>query len=220
MTGPDEDRPKTRFGFFGQLTPYKGIDVLLEAMQVLLDDERMPALAAPIERERAMGAREHQARLWVHGANLDLQPGSFQHRFNALIEATSDTVTLVGRYGHADLPRLMGNVDWVVVPSVWWENSPLVIQEAFAHGRPVICSDIGGMAEKVTHDVNGLHFGVGDPASLARTIRNAVETPGLWERLRRGIPAVYAMGEHAARLSSIYRRLADQKTHRRVGHAS
>ena len=44
----------------------------------------------------------------------------------------------------------MASVDWVVVPSIWWENSPLVIQEAFGYGRPVICSDIGGMAEKVT----------------------------------------------------------------------
>jgi len=57
----------------------------------------------------------------------------------------------------------MAAVDWVVVPSIWWENSPLVIQEAFAHGRPVICSDIGGMAEKVAHEKNGLHFRANDP---------------------------------------------------------
>ena len=58
---------------------------------------------------------------------------------------------------------MMSNVDWVVVPSRWWEGSPLVIQDAFLYGRPVICSDIGAMAEKVTHEVNGLHFTVADP---------------------------------------------------------
>ena len=36
------------------------------------------------------------------------------------------------------------------------------------HGRPVICSDIGGMAEKVTDGVDGLHFRGGDPEDLAR----------------------------------------------------
>ena len=71
----------------------------------------------------------------------------------------------------------MASVDWVVVPSIWWENSPLVIQEAFLHGRPVICSDIGGMAEKVDDGVNGLHFRTGDPRSLAQAIRRATSSP-------------------------------------------
>ena len=57
------------------------------------------------------------------------------------------------------------------------------------HGRPVICSDIGGMAEKVTDGVNGLHFAAGNPAQLAETIRLAVSTPGLWDRLRDGHPS-------------------------------
>ena len=74
-----------------------------------------------------------------------------QETLDRLFEATSATVTWAGPYDHdRDLPRLMSEIDWVLVPSVWWENSPLVIQEAFQHGRPVICSDIGGMAEQVS----------------------------------------------------------------------
>ena len=75
------------------------------------------------------------------------------------------------------------------------------------HGRPVICSDIGGMAEKVTDGVNGLHFQVGDPAGLADTIMRAVDTPGLWEQLQSNIPPVYSMQEHTASLSSLYEEL-------------
>src|SRR5262249_57931996 len=107
------------------------------------------------------GAGPNQAtepHLWIHGANLDLQTAAYQDEFRSLLETTKLNVTLVGRYAHGDLPRLMANIDWVIVPSIWWENSPLVIQEAFAYGKPVICSDIGGMAEKVTDRVNGLHF--------------------------------------------------------------
>jgi len=102
---------------------------------------------------------------------------------------------------------MMAAVDWVVVPSVWWENSPLVIQEAFAAGRPVICSDVGGMAEKVHDGVDGLHFRVGDAESLAATIHRAVRTPGLWERLREGIPEVHSMAEHADVLTDAYESL-------------
>jgi len=90
-----------------------------------------------------------------------------------LLEATRGRVNFVGEYRHEDLPALMEKVDWVVVPSIWWENSPLVIQEAFMYGRPVICSDIGGMAEKVRDGVDGLHFRAGDPESLAEAIGRA-----------------------------------------------
>lgn len=186
----DEERPRNRIGFFGQFSRHKGVHVLLEAMSILAEETL-------------------DVRLWLHGANLSLQPKSFQAEFNRLLEATRPNVTLVGRYEHAELPQLMAETDWVVVPSIWWENSPLVIQEAFQYGRPVICGDIGGMAEKATHGVNGLHFRAGDPASLAATIREAVNSPGLWERLSNAIPDIYRMEDHVAAVSAMYRALLD-----------
>ncbi len=65
-----------------------------------------------------------------------------------LIEEAGPRVRFYGAYQNAEMPRLMQSVDWVVMPSIWWENSPIVIQEALHHRRPVICSNIGGMAEK------------------------------------------------------------------------
>ena len=89
----------------------------------------------------------------------------------------------------------MSSVDWVVVPSIWWENSPLVIQEAFMHGRPVICSDIGGMAEKVNDGVDGLHFRVERPPSLDPAIRPAIELAGpLAEAARRYLRYLHHRG--------------------------
>ena len=178
------DRAKrNRLGFFGQFTPFKGADLLMEAMNLLAPGE---------------------AELRLHGANLEQQPKAFQKRFSALLEQASSSVTMVGRYAHDELPRLMADVDWVIVPSIWWENSPLVIQEAFAHGRPVICSDIGGMAEKVADGMNGLHFRAGDAASLAETIRRACATDGLWDRLRANIPPVYDIAEQVGVLERLY----------------
>jgi glycosyltransferase involved in cell wall biosynthesis len=186
---------RNRIGFFGQLNYFKGVDVLLQAMAQL-------------------GDQGVDAHLSLHGANLELQPKQFRDELEVLlskITAGPDNVTLAGKYVHDDLPRLMAEVDWVVVPSRWWENSPLVIQEAFLHQRPVICSDIGGMAEKVADDIDGLHFRAGDPRSLARVLERATTTPGLWESLRAGIPDVYDMHSHVASLRNLYREQLDRR---------
>jgi glycosyltransferase involved in cell wall biosynthesis len=183
--------------------------VLLKAMQRLAEDgahqRSMPPDVRPEDTASAA------PRLWVHGANLDLSPGTFQNEIRSLLEATRQNVTLIGQYAHDDLPQLMHNIDWVIVPSIWWENSPLVIQEAFAYGKPILCSNIGGMAEKVTHRVNGLHFRVGDTAHLAQTIREAANTPGLWDDLRRGIPPLYPMQQHVESITGVYRQLFERK---------
>jgi glycosyltransferase involved in cell wall biosynthesis len=184
---PSTDRgaPHRTFGFFGQLNPFKGIDVLLDAWREV----------AVIDR----------ARLHVHGANLDLQERAFRERVEALLRAPG--VVDRGPYPPEDVGPLMDAVDWVVVPSVWWENSPLVIAEAFARGRPVICSDLGGMAEKVTHERDGLRFAPGDPGALAAVLRRAATEPALWQRLREGIRPPHGIDAHARTLTAAYERL-------------
>jgi len=67
------------------------------------------------------------------------------------------------------------------------------------------------LAEKVTNEVNGLHFLVNDPDNLASVIERAVSEPGLWERLRGGIPHVYGVEEHVASLTGLYRELLERK---------
>jgi glycosyltransferase involved in cell wall biosynthesis len=110
-----------------------------------------------------------------------------------------------GPYEAAVLPRLMAQIDWVVVPSIWWENAPLVIQEAFLHRRPVICGNIGGMAEMVRDGIDGLHATVGDPAGLAAVLRRAVETEGLWDRLAGNIRPPLTIEAAALRHLDLYR---------------
>lgn len=212
-----EERPRNRFAYFGQLSPYKGVDVLLRAMSLLAkrDPVAVPAL---VRSKTGAGvglnpqpSRTAEPHLWIHGANLELQQGSYQKEFQTLLKTAGYNVTFVGRYNHAELARLMSNIDWVVVPSIWWENSPLVIQEAFGFGKPVICSDIGAMAEKVTDRVNGLHFRVGDPVSLARVIQEAATSEELWQSLRQGIPSPHRMSEHIQTLISLYHVLLQRK---------
>jgi glycosyltransferase involved in cell wall biosynthesis len=188
---PAQARTPTNIGFFGQLSYFKGAKVMLEAMSMLAED--------------------CGAHLWLHGANLDLQTREFQEEFAQMHDALRGRVTFRGPYAHAELPKLMADLHWVVVPSIWWENSPLVIQEAFFHRRPIICSDVGGMAEKVRDGVDGIHFRVGDAFSLARAFETATSSPRLWRALRDGIREPHAMDDHVARLLDTYGELRTRR---------
>lgn len=177
-----EGETRNRFGFFGQITPFKGLPLLLEALQA------MPK----VERAKLV--------LEVHGANLDLQTTELQQKIHALADPLikKGVVRWMGPYRPHELRQRMANIDWVVVPSIWWENSPMVIQEAFSNGRPVICSDIGGMAEKVAEGLNGIHV----PADNLQQWRNVLSASALcvseWEKLRGGIPATLSFSQCAA----------------------
>ncbi len=137
-----------RIGFFGQISKLKGIGVLLDCAAILA---------------RKAGAK---VSFNIYG-DYKGQPPAFQEEFLAQLAGATRNVNYRGPYRQADVDRLMRGMDAVLVPSIWWENSPVVIQEAFRNNRPVICSDIGGMAEKVRDGVDGLHFPVGSGLELS-----------------------------------------------------
>lgn len=180
------DEQRNHFAYFGQLNIFKGILVLLESFGKLTEEIRK------------------NISLDIYGANLELQSESFQSRFSELLNQTKDCVRYLGSYQSAELPQLMANIDWVIVPSICWEVSPLVIEEAFMHKRPVICSNIDNMNQKVEHEKSGLHFEVGDSTDLANCITRAVTEEGLWEKLSSGISERLTIQEVADKTQNIY----------------
>lgn len=170
----DRDGPRNRFGFFGQLLDIKGIRILMQAVMLL----------------REQGFTDFTVEL--NGDNLRYASEATQAELGAFLKAEEDrTPRLVRHNGSYQVDQLgarMSRVDWSIVPSVWREAFALVISEAWMFGRPVICSNVGAMAERVTNEVNGLHFQMGDPAALAATMRRACTESGLWERLSSALP--------------------------------
>lgn len=166
-----EGERRNRFAFFGQVTPFKGLDVVLGGLAHLRGKERRSLV------------------LEVNGANLELQKADYRERVATLLEPLVEegVVQWRGSYAPPQLRQRMAGIDWVVVPSIWWENSPMVIQEAFACGRPLLVSDIGGMAEKVRDEIDGLHVGRASLLDWGRAMVRAATEPGLWDRLRAGI---------------------------------
>jgi glycosyltransferase involved in cell wall biosynthesis len=177
-------------GFFGQINPYKGADVLLESLSLL----------SPSEQERI--------HVTLHGANLELWSQEFQERFRRLLGAVENCVTMAGAYDNNRVLELMSEYDWIIMPSVWWENSPVVIQEALAIGKPLLLSRIGGMAEKGRHAVDVVLFEPGNAKDLARKI-SSLHKPG---SLSPAHSATAAAVEQVEAIMSIYRNVL--ATHR------
>jgi glycosyltransferase involved in cell wall biosynthesis len=190
----EQEKTRRKFAYFGQLNPYKGILLLLKAI-----------LKLPQEIRETLS-------LNIHGSSLEWQTEEFRNSFQEMLNLTKDCVRFLGAYKPQNMPEIMANVDWVVVPSIWWENSPLVIQEAFIHKRPVLCSNIGGMAEKVKPEYNGLHFQVNDPSDLAKYIIRAATEEGLWDRLSSNISPPPKVSEVAEKTLSIYVNLKEKLT--------
>lgn len=184
---PHRQAPGRRasFGYFGNLNPWKGVLPLLQAAQLL----------------RASGEIEFSLR--IHGG-APFQSEAFTTALDTALAGTEGVVTHCGPYGREEVPALMAEVDWVVMPSIWWENAPLVIQEAFQHRRPPLVSAIGGMAEMVRDEIDGLHVRPGDPAALARTLRRAMEEAGLWQRLVHGIAEQPTLADCAGRHLALF----------------
>lgn len=178
------------FGFFGQINPFKGLGIILAACELIA-----------VQPELAL-----RLKLRIHG-NLIGQSDSFVEQFEAAVKKYS-FLEYLGPYDNISVMRLMGECDYVVVPSSWWENSPMVIQEAYAAGRPVICTGIGGMAEKVIDGVSGLHFKLGDPSHFT-SILNKAASAEMFDSLHAGIPKVLTSEDMAKAYGEIFERLGE-----------
>jgi glycosyltransferase involved in cell wall biosynthesis len=165
---PAQTRKRNTFAYMGNINPNKGVLVLLEATRLLA------------------ARRPHDFKVEIHGGT-PFQTEDFKTAFRDALAACAGHVAWHGAYAAADAPKLMQAADWMVMPSIWWENAPLVIEEAYQQGRPVICSDIGGMAESVTHEVDGLTFRAGDAHALANAMERALTEPDLWDQLAANI---------------------------------
>lgn len=171
-----------RFGYVGQVAPHKGVHLLLEAFQTL---------------------QGQQIELHIWGS------GEANPAYVALLQqkaAGDPHIFFHGRFVNERLPEILHRLDYVVVPSTWYENSPLTILEAYAAQVPVISADQGGMAELVEHDRDGLHFQMGNAADLARTLQRVLDDPDLNDRLHQGarMRSIRSTEEEMAQLLRIY----------------
>ncbi len=163
---------RLRIGFVGTLAWHKGAHVLLDALRRLPDDKY---------------------ELQIHG-DLKVFP---DYVADLRRRAEGMSVRFMGRFDEAQAVAAYAGFDVLIVPSLWLENSPLVIHEAFQAGVPVVGSRIGGTADLVTDGVNGRLYDPASPAELAAILSSLVNNPAQLAAWVAALPAVKTIEEDA-----------------------
>ena len=174
------------FGFVGSIRSHKGVHVILKAAEILY--------------RQNVG---NEFRVVIHG-KIDENPSYSQYLKK---KARGRDITFSGPFPESRKPEIYREMDVLVVPSLWFENSPVTIHEAFAAGVPVIASRSGGMKELVEHGMNGLLYPMGDAEGLAESMKKIIRAKGILEKFRSSIPPVKSMEEHCREILDIYGRI-------------
>jgi glycosyltransferase involved in cell wall biosynthesis len=181
-----EHSDRLRLGYIGALMHHKGVHTLIEAFDKLGDV---------------------RAELHVFGDPATSPP--YYTRIERM--AQNPRIHFQGRFDNDEIDRVLGQIDVLVVPSLWYENAPVTIHEARLAGIPVIGARIGGIPEFVDHDVSGLLFAPGDVGDLRVQMQRLLDEWRLLERLRQGVRPVKSIEENAHELEGAYRRLIAER---------
>lgn len=168
-----------RFGYTGRIIPNKGVHLLVDAFNKIKNESIV---------------------LKIYGKKTEITKYLKERVENS-------NISFEDPYDNWDIAKVLSEIDVLIIPSIWVENSPLVIHEAFLGKIPVITSNIGGMAELVKHNQEGLLFKVGDVEDLVKKINFFIENPDLIQKFGNNAPDVKTIEEDARFISSIYEKL-------------
>jgi glycosyltransferase involved in cell wall biosynthesis len=152
---------RLRIGFIGALGEHKGAHVLVRAVRSLPD-------STPLE-------------VRIYG-RADFDPAYYSRL--AELAGNDPRIQFCGTFPNGQIGRILSELDALVVPSLWSENTPLVLYSAQAAGCPVLATHLGGLSEVIEHGVNGLLFPSGDARALAQAIVRIADDRNLLEQLR------------------------------------
>lgn len=166
--------------YVGRLVSSKGVQILISAFKQL---------------------KHNNIRLHICGKGAD------EYRFRK-IAGNDQRIIFHGFVPDKELIQLYRKANVVVVPSIWYDNSPVVIYESFKYGTPVIGSRIGGIPELIEDGYNGLLFEAGDVDELKEILENLIKNPSELKRLEDGAfesVKKYDMNKHIRRLEELYK---------------
>jgi glycosyltransferase involved in cell wall biosynthesis len=176
-------------GFIGHLGKHKGLDVLLHALS-LMDASQVRLLVI------GTGEDAEWFRTFAHERGLD--------RY----------VTFLGHVENRRIATIYQQIDVLVVPSVWPENSPVTITEAMASGIPVIASDVGGIGELVEDGVTGYLVPLRDSLAIAERLGRFLARPELLRTMGEKALAkiqAYPIQQQVERIVDVYRQAIAQR---------
>jgi len=176
------------FGFIGSLIWQKGLHVLIDAFKKV---------------------KNENIRLKIYGKGVD---GDFYPKRIKNSIKKDTRIEFCGTFDYSALPSVMEGISVLVIPSVYKEIFPLVMQLSLAYKKPVVASNIGGLPEVIKHDSNGFLFEVGNVDQLAKIISTLAEKPKKLDLLIQSIKLPPRIEEEAFKYEKIYKRLIEKIT--------
>jgi glycosyltransferase involved in cell wall biosynthesis len=149
--------------FIGRIQSQKGVDILIDAVK---------------------GFNANEIMLDIYGKSEDTD------YYRECIESAkvNSSINFKGTIERTEVLNVLTGYDILCLPSTFSEMSPLVIQEAFAAGIPVLASNVYGNAEQIHHGINGWLFSFKDKNSLQKQIAELTKQPGLIDLAKKNIP--------------------------------
>jgi len=207
--GVDFDRKRhspavNRFGFFGQFIDNKGVDIILEALLILARDKKVPPEGIVVE---------------INGGNKHYATQAYLEKITQYADALKKippsliSVRERGAYDREQLQERMASIDWVMVPSTWWEIFGLVVTEAWMFGRPVIASDIAALRDRVQDGVNGFKFPVRNAQALADLMVSLIGDEQQWQSVNGTIEPIWTDIDMLNGYVSIWQEFKDKRPH-------
>jgi len=176
------------FIYFGRLSKEKGVSTLIKAFK------KMPGI-----------------KLKIVGS------GPQRPELESMVQGTANNIEFLGFQSGDDLLNLIKNSSFVIVPSEWYENNPMSVIEAFALGKPVIGTKIGGIPELITNEYNGLIVEPDNAEQLEEVILKANDMPAqLYNAMATNARAFaqqhFDKDQHLEKLLNIYSNTITNKT--------
>lgn len=145
---------KIVFGYIGQIAPHKGVHLLVEAFNQL---------------------DQNKFQLEIFGDTRQ----SVAYTNTLKSRSSGFAVEFKGTFNLSEIEDVLSSIDVLVVPSTWYENSPLILLQALASHTPCIISNVEGMTEFVTEGVSGFYFKRGVSEDLFLKMKMFQDNPEL-----------------------------------------
>lgn len=171
-----------RFGFIATLIPSKGVHILIKAFNRIRRDDVILKIYGKPPANNGIFDYFHRMKIMAAG---------------------NKNIKFMGTFDNNGISRIFKEIDVLVFPSIWEENSPLVLHEAILTRTPVIASDAGGVSEIIQHGKNGLLFRRGDWKQLSEFIKDIVKNPDILRTLS-GAAQLKNIEDNAKELEGIY----------------
>ncbi|HEX5480490.1 MAG TPA: glycosyltransferase family 4 protein [Dehalococcoidia bacterium] len=178
---PRAPASRLTIGYVGSLVWHKGVHVLLEAARGVRGE-----IDVVLFGDRAVSP--------AYTRDLDTLAAGARVRF-------------AGAFDRRQLSEVYGAMDVLAVPSLWPENAPLVVQEAFLHGVPVVAARVGGLPELIQDGVNGLLYDASSVEALRAALQRLVDSPRLRACLAAAAPPVKTIERDALDWEQRYARV-------------